>query len=359
MANIKELLNTLVDRGGSDLHITAGSSPRIRVDGKLVDTEYDPMGPEEIQKMIYSVLDSEQIAKFEENLEADLSFGIDGLGRFRTNVFKQRGAIGVVLRLIPEEIYNFNELGLPVDVCKTLCSKPRGLILVTGATGSGKSTTLASMVDYINRTRQGHIVTIEDPIEFVHSNKKCLVNQREIGADTHGFGPALRSVLRQDPDFVLIGEMRDQETIEAALTIAETGHLTFGTLHTSTAVQTINRLIDVFPSHQQSQIRTQLSFTLEGVFCQQLLPKVDGNGRILACEVLLRNDAVQSLIREDKGHQIYSVMQTAGEMGMQTMNHSLTELYMDGEVSYEEVIGRSDKPEELERLIEREQEQTS
>jgi twitching motility protein PilT len=355
MADLKEMLETLVERGGSDLHLTAGSRPRIRVDGELVDTEFDVLQPKELQKLIYSVLDSEQISTFEENLEADLSFGISELGRFRTNVFRQRGAIGAVMRLIPNDIRSFDELGLPADVCRNLCSKPRGLILVTGATGSGKSTTLASMIDYVNRRQQGHIMTIEDPIEYVHQHKKCLVNQREIGSDTHGFDQALRSVLRQDPDYVLIGEMRDQETIEAALTIAETGHLTFGTLHTSTAVQTINRLIDVFPSHQQSQIRTQLSFVLEGVFCQQLLRRKNKRGRELAAEVMLRNDAVQSLIREDKAHQIYSVIQTSGQLGMNTMNASLCDLYLDGKIEYQTALSRSDKPEELERMIEREE----
>lgn len=354
MADLKEMLETLVERGGSDLHLTAGSRPRIRVDGELIDTEYESLKPKELQKLIYSVLDSEQIAKFEENLEADLSFGIGDLGRFRTNVFRQRGAIGAVMRLIPQEKRSFSELGLPEDVCRNLCSKPRGLILVTGATGSGKSTTLASMVDHVNRSQKGHIITIEDPIEYVHNHKQCLINQREVGSDTHGFNQALRSVLRQDPDYVLIGEMRDKETIEAALTIAETGHLTFGTLHTSTAVQTINRLIDVFPAHQQSQIRTQLSFVLEGVFCQQLVKRKDRRGRVLAAEVMLRNDAVQSLIREDKAHQIYSVIQTSGKLGMNTMNSSLCDLYLDGEITYDSAMSRSDKPEELERMIERE-----
>ncbi len=355
MADLREMLETLVERGGSDLHITAGSRPRIRVDGELINTEFDPMKPEEIQKLVYSVLDSDQIAQFEKDLEADLSFGIEELGRFRTNVFRQRGAIGAVMRLIPQEIQSFRALGLPGDVCKYLCEKPRGLILVTGATGSGKSTTLASMIDHINQNRRGHIMTIEDPIEFVHKHKNCLVNQREVGSDTHGFNDALRSVLRQDPDYVLIGEMRDHETIEAALTIAETGHLTFGTLHTSTAVQTINRLIDVFPSHQQSQIRTQLSFVLEGVFCQQLLRKADEDGRVLAAEIMLRNDAIQSLIREDKAHQMYSIIQTSGEMGMRTMNDSLCEHYLNGTITYDTAMGRSDKPDELERMIEREQ----
>lgn len=347
------MLEEMAERGGSDLHLTAGARPRIRVDGELVETDFDMLRPDEIQELIYGVLSSDQISKFEQNLEADLSFGIDGLGRFRTNVFRQRGAIGAVLRIIPEEIMGFEELGLPRSVCEDLCSQPSGLILVTGATGSGKSTTLASMVDYVNRTRKGHIVTIEDPIEFVHSHKNCLVNQRELNSDTHGFSEALRSALRQDPDIVLIGELRDQETIEAALTIAETGHLTLGTLHTSTAVQTISRIIDVFPSHQQSQIRAQLSFTLKGVFCQQLLRRADTTGRILAAEILLKNDAVQSLIREDKGHQIYSIMQTSGEMGMRTMNSSLFELYEQGKITREDAVAHSEKEEELERMIDR------
>lgn len=351
MTDLKEMLETLVERGGSDLHLAAGSRPKIRVDGELVDTEFPKMAPKEVQDLVYSVLSSDQIAKFEKNLEEDLSFGIEGLGRFRTNVFQQRGAVGAVMRIIPEEIMGFEELGLPVDVCTKLTDKPSGLVLVTGETGSGKSTSLASMIDRINRTKKGHIITIEDPIEFSHKNKQCLVNQREVGEDTHEFSKALRAALRQDPDYVLIGEMRDQETIETALTLAETGHLTFGTLHTSTAIQTINRIIDVFPSDQQSQIRTLLSFTLEGVLSQQLLPDSRGQGRVLASEVLLKNDAIQSLIREDKAHQMYSIIQTSGEMGMKTMNRSLYDLYIEGKINYEDALQRSSRPDELERLI--------
>ncbi|HVY61434.1 MAG TPA: PilT/PilU family type 4a pilus ATPase, partial [Planctomycetota bacterium] len=300
MITVEELLQQLVERGGSDLHITAGSPPKVRIDGKLISTEHNVLDPETSQKLVYSILDNEQVARFERDLELDMSFGIAGLGRFRTNVFMQRGAVGAVLRVIPFEIKTPKELGLSQGLVEQLCGLPKGLILVTGATGSGKSTTLASMIDHINRTRNEHIVTIEDPIEFVHRNKGCLINQREVGSDTRGFVEALRHVLRQDPDIVLIGEMRDQTTIEAALTLSETGHLTFASLHTSDAVQTMNRIIDVFPAYQQQQIRTQLSFTLQAIFCQQLLPKADGRGRVMAAEVLLANSAIRSLIREDK-----------------------------------------------------------
>ena len=283
----------------------------------------------------------------------DLSFGIQGLGRFRTNIFLQRGAVGGVLRIIPYEVQGFRELGLSEDVCKRLCSLPKGLILVTGATGSGKSTTLAAMLDYINDNRQDHIITVEDPIEFVHPNKKCLFNQREIGADTKGFKSALRSVLRQDPDVVLVGEMRDLETIEAALTIAETGHLTFATLHTSDCAQTINRIIDVFPSYQQQQVRTQLSFVLQAVFCQQLLPTRDKQGRILASEVMISTTAIRSLVRDSKVHQIYSQIQTGGKLGMKTMNQSLFDLVMKRKVSKEDAFTRSTDTEDLLRMFQK------
>ncbi|MBI4616312.1 MAG: type IV pilus twitching motility protein PilT [Planctomycetes bacterium] len=353
MITIEELVQILVQRGGSDLHITAGSRPKIRVDGKLQDTEHDILDPETTQKIIYSILDNEQIARFEKDLELDLSFGIKGLGRFRTNVFQQRGAVGSVLRVIPTDIKGFRELGLPENVCQWLCGLPRGLVLVTGATGSGKSTTLAAMIDYINETRREHIVTIEDPIEFIHRNKSCLVNQREVGADTKGFGPALRAILRQDPNVVLVGEMRDQETIEAALVISETGHLTFATLHTSDAVQTINRIIDVFPAHQQQQIRTQLSFTLQAVFCQQLLPRRGGHGRVLTSEVMIVTPAIRALVRDDKAHQIYSAIQTGGQLGMSTMNQSLFERFRQGVITYEDALARSPDPDDLERLLQR------
>jgi twitching motility protein PilT len=353
MYSLEELLQALVDKKGSDLHITAGTPPRLRLDGALVPVEGDRMSPEETQNLVYGILNSDQIAKFEANLELDLSFGIAGLGRFRTNVFMQRGAVGAVLRIIPFEIKPMKDLGLPSKLCEKLCNLPKGLILVTGSTGSGKSTTLASFIDFINESDEGHIITIEDPIEFVHRNKKCLVNQREVGSDTRSFGNALRAVLREDPDVVLIGEMRDQETIQAALTLAETGHLTFGTLHTSDCVQTINRIVDVFPPYQQQQIRTQLSFTLQAVFSQQLLQKMNVKGRILACEVMVANSAVRSLIRDDKAHQIYSIIQTSGREGMRTMNQSLLQLYQANVISYEEALTHSTDPDDLKRTFQR------
>ena len=353
MISVEELLQQLVERGGSDLHITAGAPPKIRIDGKLISTEHAVLDPETTQKLIYSILDNTQIARFEKDLELDMSFGIGGLGRFRTNVFMQRGAVGSVLRVIPYEIKGFRDLGLPEELCAQICATPKGLVLVTGATGSGKSTTLAAMIDYVNRTRNEHIVTIEDPIEFVHKNKCCLVNQREVGSDTHGFKESLRAVLRQDPDVILVGEMRDMETIEAALTLSETGHLTFGTLHTSDCVQTINRIVDVFPAYQQQQIRTVLSFTLSAVFCQQLLAKADGRGRVMAAEIMIANSAVRALVRENKAHQIYSIIQTGGKLGMKTMNQSLFELYRSNSVSYDEVVTASPDPAEFLRLIQK------
>ncbi|NRA95143.1 MAG: type IV pilus twitching motility protein PilT [Planctomycetes bacterium] len=351
MVKLEELLETLVSRGGSDLHLSAGSPPKIRLDGNLVDESPEPLGHEDTKQIVYSILTNDQIATFEEKLELDLSFGVSGLGRFRTNVFQQRGTVAAVFRLIPFDVKSFEELSLPAEVCTKLCKLPKGLILVTGATGSGKSTTLAAMIDYINRTRESHIVTIEDPIEFLHRNKRCLFNQREVGSDTLEFKYALRSVLRQDPDVVLIGEMRDLETIEAALTLAETGHLTFATLHTSDAVQTINRIVDVFPAYQQQQIRTQLSFTLQGVFSQQLMPRARGSGRILCSEIMLANTAIRSLIRENKAHQIYSQIQTGGKDGMKTMNMSLHELHNRRVISLEEAMNRSTDKDDLMRLM--------
>jgi twitching motility protein PilT len=353
MISIEELLTVMVQRGGSDLHLSASSPPRIRVDGILVNTEHEMLTPEVTQKIVYSFLSTEQIAAFEKDLELDLSFGIDGLGRFRVNVFLQRGTVASVLRVIPYEIMSFSELGLPVGICESLCALPKGLILVTGATGSGKSTTLASMLDHINQVRAGHIVTVEDPIEFLHRNKSCLCNQRELGGDTKGFREALRSALRQDPDVVMIGELRDRETVEAALTIAETGHLTFATLHTSDAISTINRIIDIFPSHQQSQVRTQLSFVLQAVFSQQLLTRATGRGRILAAELMICTAAVRALIRDDKVHQVYSLMQTSGRIGMRTMNQSLYELYRASLITYEEAVTCTLDPEDLKRCFQR------
>ncbi len=353
MVTMEELVQQLVERNGSDLHISAGVAPMVRINGRLVSTEYDVLDAEATQKLVYSILDNEQILTFERDHELDMAFGISGLGRFRTNVFLQRGTVGAVLRIIPYEIKNMAALGLPQELCEEICSRPRGLILVTGATGSGKTTTLAAMVDFINRASNSHIVTIEDPIEFVHRNKSSLVNQREVGADTHSFSNSLRTVLRQDPDVIMIGEMRDVDTIGSALTIAETGHLTLATLHTSDVVQTINRVIDVFPSHQQQQVRTQLSFTLEAVFCQQLLARADGRGRVLACEIMVCNQAVRALIREDKIHQVHSIIQTGGRHGMLTMNQALFTLYRHHQITLEEALAHSSDPDDLRRLFQR------
>lgn len=353
MANIYDLLKTMIEKGASDLHITTATPPRLRIDGKLVPLDNPALTPVETKALCYSILTDSQKHKFEEHNELDLSFGVKGLSRFRGNIFMQRGAVAGAFRTIPFEIRTFVDLGLP-EIVNDLVKKPRGLILVTGATGSGKSTTLAAMVDRINSERYEHIITIEDPIEYLHGHKKCLINQREVNADTVSFKAALRYVLRQDPDVVLIGEMRDLETIEAALTVAETGHLTLVTLHTNSAIQTINRIIDVFPPHQQEQIRVQLSFVLEGIVAQQLVPKKTGKGRALAVELLVPNPAIRNLIREDKIHQIYSMMQTGQtKFGMQTMNQSLVELYTKGHLSYEDAIGRSMVPEELINMLQR------
>jgi twitching motility protein PilT len=350
---LHQLLKTMVERGGSDLHITTNSPPQIRIDGKLVPLDLTPMTAPETKQIVYSVLTDAQKHRFEENLELDFSFGIKGLARFRANIFNQRGATAAVYRQIPYEILGFKELGLP-PVVEEICQKPRGLVLVTGPTGSGKSTTLAAMIDKINRERHEHIITIEDPVEFLHSHKTCIVNQRELHADTHSFANALRSALRQDPDVVLIGEMRDLETIESALRIAETGHLTFGTLHTNSAAQTINRIVDVFPAHQQPQIRAQLSFVLEGILCQTLLPRANGKGRVMAMEILVPNAAIRNLIREDKVHQIYSMMQTGQtKYGMQTFNQSLATLYFRKQITLQTALSRSSNPDELQEMISR------
>ncbi len=353
MLAIEELLQFLVEKGGTDLHLSAWTRPKIRIDGKLLDSEFEPTGPDECKKVIYSLLNDDQISRFEKNLELDLSFGVKGLGRFRTNVFQQRGTVAAALRLIPTEVNTFADLGLPAPICEDLCGRPKGLVLVTGATGSGKSTSLASMISHVNAKKKFHVVTIEDPIEFMHESDSCLINQREVGGDTYSFTGALRSVLRQDPDVVLIGEMRDVETIEAALTLAETGHLTFATLHTNDTIQTINRIVDVFPAYKQQQIRTQLSFTLQGVFCQQLLPRSQSRGMSLALEVMVVNSAIRSLIRDDKAHQIYSLIQTGRRFGMQTMNQSLSELYRTGTISFEDAINHSFDPEDLRRNLSR------
>ena len=352
MPTLPELLKTLVEKGGSDLHLTTNSPPQVRVHGHLERLEGSDLTPSDTKQLAYSVLTDAQKKTFEESLELDFSFGMKGVARFRCNMFNQRGAVGAVYRVIPEKIRTFQELGLP-PVLANLAERPRGLVLVTGPTGSGKSTTLAAMIDKINRERHDHILTIEDPIEFVHHHQNCLVNQREVHADTRSFALALRAALREDPDIVLIGEMRDLETVESALRIAETGHLTFGTLHTNSAAQTISRIIDIFPSAQQGQVRTQLSLTLEGIVCQALLPKI-GGGRAAALEIMIPTPAIRNLIREDKIHQIYSSMQTGQEkMGMQTMNQSLATLVQTKTISLETALGATSNRDELQDLINR------
>src|SRR6266545_4645665 len=353
MATLPELLKTTVEMDGSDLHISTTTPPQVRVHGHLRRLSMPDLSPSETKQLVYSVLTDSQKKRFEETLELDFSFGIKGLARFRCNVFNQRGAVAAVYRLIPEKIKGFDELALP-PVLATLAERPRGLVLVTGPTGSGKSTTLAAMIDKINTERREHILTIEDPIEYIHQHKGCLVNQREVHSDTHGFSAALRAALREDPDIVLIGELRDLETIESALRIAETGHLTFATLHTNSAAQTINRIIDVFPAHQQGQIRTQLSLVLEGIVCQALLPRADGKGRVVSLEVLVPNPAIRNLIRDDKVHQIYSTMQTGQEkLGMQTANQSLATLYQKRLITLEAAMNASSLKDELEQMISR------
>ena len=351
MANLHQLLKAMIEKGASDLHITTSSPPQLRIDGKLHPLKVPPLAPPETKQLCYSILTDAQKHKFEENNELDLSFGVRGLSRFRANIFMQRGAVAGAFRAIPYKIKTFEELGLP-PVIAELARKPRGLVLVTGPTGSGKSTTLATIIDKINGERAEHIVTIEDPIEYLHPHKTCLVNQREVGADTSGFKTALKYILRQDPDVVLIGEMRDLETIEAALTVAETGHLAFATLHTNSCVQTINRVVDVFPPYQQAQIRAQLSFVLEGVLSQSLIPRANGPGRALALEIMVPNAAIRNLIREDKIHQIYSQMQIGQEkFGMQTMNQSLASLHQRRMISMDDALGRSSDVDELRNLI--------
>ncbi len=351
MVGIRDLLKAMVDMGASDLHITSGSPPQVRIDGHIRALQHPPLQPAETKQICYSILTDAQKRKFEEENELDLSFGVKGLARFRGNIYLQRGALAGAFRMIPYKFLSFEELGLP-PVVRDLSRKPRGLVLVTGPTGSGKSTTLASIIDAINSERSEHIITIEDPIEYIHPHKKCLVNQREVGADTHSFKKALKYILRQDPDVVLLGELRDLETIEAALTIAETGHLCFATLHTNSCVQTINRIVDVFPTNQQTQVRTQLSFVLEGVLSQNLLPKASGGGRVLALEVMVPNMAIRALIRDDKVHQIYSQMQMGQEKyGMQTMNQSLFMLHHKKLISLDVALARSSDPDELKQMI--------
>ncbi len=351
MANLHQLLKAMLEKGASDLHVTTGTAPQLRVDGSLVPLNLPSLSPQDTKQTCYSILTDAQKHRFEAQNELDLSFGVKGLARFRANIFVQRGAIAGVFRIIPYEIQKLDELGVP-PVINKLAERPSGLILLTGPTGSGKSTTLASIIDKINANTHRHIITVEDPIEYLHPHKACVVNQREVGSDTKSFQSALRYILRQDPDVVLIGEMRDLETIQAALTVSETGHLCFATLHTNSAVQTINRVIDVFPSHQQSQVRMQLSFVLEGVVSQTLLPRPNSPGRVLAMEVMVPNPAIRNLIREDKIHQVYSQMQIGQDkFGMQTMNQSLAELYLKRVISYDDAMGRSSDQVELENLI--------
>jgi twitching motility protein PilT len=351
MANLHQLLKAMIEKGASDLHLTTGSPPQLRIDGRLSPLKMPPLTPPETKQLCYSILTDSQKHRFEENNELDLSFGVKGLARFRSNIFVQRGAVAGAFRTIPFKILSFEELGLP-PIVSQLAKKPRGLILVTGPTGSGKSTTLASILDRINTERNEHIVTIEDPIEYLHPHKGCIVNQREVGADTSSFKNALRYILRQDPDCVLIGEMRDLETIEAALTVSETGHLCLATLHTNSAAQTINRIIDVFPPHQQAQVRAQLSFVLEGILCQTLMPRANQPGRVLSLEVMVPNAAIRNLIREDKVHQIYSQMQIGQDkFGMQTMNQSLASLFQRRMISMDDALGRSGDADELRQLI--------
>jgi twitching motility protein PilT len=349
--SLRQLLKVMIDRGASDLHVTTGSPPQLRIDGNLAPLKASPLGPVESKQLCYEVMTEEQKVKFEKHNELDFSFGVKGLSRFRANVFMQRGAVAGAFRAIPFKIRTVQELGLPAAV-ERLTELTRGLVLVTGPTGSGKSTTLAAMIDKINSERRQHIMTVEDPIEYLHPNKMCLVNQREIGMDTETFKGALKYVLRQDPDIVLVGEMRDLETIEAAVTISETGHLVFATLHTNSAVQSLTRIVDVFPPHQQPQIRAQLSFVLQGVVTQTLLPRADGPGRALAPEILVPNSGIRNLIRENKIHQIYGLMQTGqAKSGMQTMNQALLQLYSRGVISQQEAYGRSPDVPELQSMI--------
>jgi twitching motility protein PilT len=349
--SLRSLLEEMIERDASDLHITAGERAKLRVDGDITDSNCEVnLSPKDTLQLAYSVLTENQKKRFEMDDELDFSFGLQNLARFRGNCFKQRGCVSMVIRQIPFNIRTFQDLGLPI-VCAKMAEKPRGLVLVTGPTGSGKSTTLAAMIDKVNRERKGHIITVEDPIEFIHRHQSCIVNQREVGSDTHSFANALKYALREDPDVILIGEMRDLETIQAALTIAETGHLVFATLHTNSAAEAINRIIDVFPSHQQSQVRAQLAFVLEGIVTQTLLPRARGRGRVMAAEILVITAAMRALIRDDKVHQIYSMMQSGKKYGMQTLNDSLYQLYQAREVTDEECLRVSSDPNEFLRMI--------
>ena len=349
--NLRALLEEMIERDASDLHVTAGERPKLRIDGEIISSSVETvLSPKDTLQLAYSVLTENQKKRFEMEDELDFSFGIQNLARFRGNCFKQRGCVSMVIRQIPFNIKTFADLGLP-NVIAQMAEKPRGLVLVTGPTGSGKSTTLAAMIDKINRERKGHIITVEDPIEFIHRHQGCIVNQREVGTDTKSFQSALKYALREDPDVILVGEMRDLETIQAALTIAETGHLAFATLHTNSAAEAINRIIDVFPSHQQSQVRAQLAFVLEGIVTQTLLAKAKGRGRAMAAEILVVTPAIRALIRDDKVHQIYSSMQSGKKFGMQTLNDALYQLYMTREVSQDECLRVSGDPNEFLRMI--------
>jgi twitching motility protein PilT len=349
--NLRALLEEMIEKEASDLHCTAGERPKLRVDGDMTDSSVpDVLTPKDTLQLAYSVLTENQKKRFEQEDELDFSFGIQNLARFRGNVFKQRGCVALVIRMIPFNVRTFQDLGLPPIIAK-LAERPRGLVLVTGPTGSGKSTTLAAMIDKVNKERKGHIITVEDPIEFIHRHQSCIVNQREVGTDTKSFANALKYSLREDPDVILVGEMRDLETIAAALTIAETGHLAFATLHTNSAAESINRIIDVFPHNQQSQVRAQLSFVLEGVVTQTLLPKAKGRGRVMACEIMVATPAIRALIRDEKIHQIYSAMQAGKKFGMQTMNDSLYQLWMNRDVTEDECLRVSGDPNEFLRMI--------
>jgi len=350
MINLRDLLQEMIERKASDLHITAGVTPQLRVDGEIVATDHDVLTPEDTLQITYSVLNEEQQKRFEREHELDLSFGVKGLSRFRANVFLQRGVTSLAIRQIPYEILPLKDLGLPPGMDQ-LAKKQKGLILVTGPTGSGKSTTLASVIDKVNSERRGHIITIEDPIEYVHQHNKCIVNQREVRADTESFGAALKHVLRQDPDVILIGEMRDLETMAAALTIAETGHLTLATLHTNSTYESINRIVDSFPASQQEQIRAQLAFVLEGVITQQLVPRANGKGRVLVAEFMVCTPAIRATIRDDKIHQIYGLMQAGQKHGMQTMNQALFNAYVKGDIALDEAMRRSSDPQELSNML--------
>jgi len=350
MISMSDLLLMLVQKKASDLHLTVGTPPMLRIDGVMVPTPFEKLTPDICQRLIYSLLTDQQRQTFEGKNELDLSFGIKGVGRVRMNVFRQRGSVGAALRSIPSQFMTFEELGLP-EVIYQILKVQRGLVLVTGPTGSGKSTTLASMIDYLNINRNGHIITVEDPIEYIHQHKKCIVNQREIGQDTQSFPSALKYILRQDPDIILIGEMRDLETIQAAITIAETGHLVFATLHTNDAPSTMNRIIDIFPANQQPQVRSQLSFVLRAILSQTLLPHVSGTGRVLACEILINTPGIKNLIREAKIEQIPMLMQTGGKYGMQNMNQFLAELVIRRKISQKTALEHSVEPEELNRFL--------